>query len=507
MGGNMRFWLITPLAFLSLGFSSQAIWQFHPISGHLTGIERLAVHPRKAHLLFFTSSGGLYKADLQTLQITLLFTFPSGASYARDLIVADRVYAATDAGVYAVSENGGGQLILQASEGEAPIRALAAVNGLVFVGSHRGVKFCKEGASSWTVLREAQNHPVTCLKAQGAFLYIGADDKVIRYDTQNKTFKDILVAPANHLDAEAAEMDLRGISYDGPAKNVFLGFDIDGPHVIFAINAAGVWTSVDNGEHWESPASGTAPRQINAVRVIEEDGQAHMMAATDQGVFVLMDGRWQALREGMETLRVNDVIQMADGRIFAATDRGIFVLSESRPGPTAEMTAQADHLSPEPGVREVQEMAVEYAEVHPSKISRWRKQARRRAIMPDVSLGLDRDASELLHWDTGPNPDQLSRGKELVNWDMSLSWDLGDLIWNPDQTSIDSRSKLMVELRDEIINQVTRIYFERRHLQLELARQEDPVARVEMDLRIQELTALLDGLTGGRFSGGMVAGK
>ena len=80
-----------------------------------------------------------------------------------------------------------------------------------------------------------------------------------------------------------------------------------------------------------------------------------------------------------------------------------------------------------------------------------------------------------------------------------MSWDLADLVWSSDQTSIDSRSKLMVELREDILAQVTRLYFERRRLQMDLAAG-SAVDTVDMRLRIDELTALLDAYTGGKFS-------
>ncbi|MBN1354619.1 MAG: hypothetical protein JW994_08145, partial [Candidatus Omnitrophica bacterium] len=80
--------------------------------------------------------------------------------------------------------------------------------------------------------------------------------------------------------------------------------------------------------------------------------------------------------------------------------------------------------------------------------------------------------------------------------------DLSDLIWNEAQTSIDVRSKLMVQLREDIVDEVIRVYFERRRTQLELAMNppKDPQAKFEKNLRIEELTARLDGLTGGFFS-------
>ena len=60
----------------------------------------------------------------------------------------------------------------------------------------------------------------------------------------------------------------------------------------------------------------------------------------------------------------------------------------------------------------------------------------------------------------------------------------------------------MVELRNDILSEATRIYFERRKLQVEMMSFEQDAPRDGFDkkLRLMELTALLDRLTGGRFS-------
>ncbi len=87
-----------------------------------------------------------------------------------------------------------------------------------------------------------------------------------------------------------------------------------------------------------------------------------------------------------------------------------------------------------------------------------------------------------------------------LDWGVSLSWDLGDLIYNSDQTSIDTRSKLLVELRNDLLAEITRLYFERRKLQLELMALGDAPSRADKELKLQETTALMDRLTGGHYS-------
>ena len=60
----------------------------------------------------------------------------------------------------------------------------------------------------------------------------------------------------------------------------------------------------------------------------------------------------------------------------------------------------------------------------------------------------------------------------------------------------------MVELRSEILNEVTRIYYERRRAQLDFASNlpQNSVEQIKAIMRIEELTANLDALTNGYFS-------
>jgi len=59
-----------------------------------------------------------------------------------------------------------------------------------------------------------------------------------------------------------------------------------------------------------------------------------------------------------------------------------------------------------------------------------------------------------------------------------------------------------VQLRDDILDEVTKLYFERLRVKNELDNLslEDRKKRFEKELRLQELTAYLDALTGGYFS-------
>ncbi len=158
----------------------------------------------------------------------------------------------------------------------------------------------------------------------------------------------------------------------------------------------------------------------------------------------------------------------------------------------------------EPSIIEVQAMAIEYAEVSPEKIRSWRRGARWKALLPKLSVGFSESYDDNIDIYKSSSYSYVIRGpRERGNdWDVDLVWDLSDLIWNDAQTSIDVRSKLMVQLRDDILEEVTRLYFERKKLLAGLERpgDSDEKAFRAKKLRIEELTAYIDALTGGKFS-------
>jgi len=164
-------------------------------------------------------------------------------------------------------------------------------------------------------------------------------------------------------------------------------------------------------------------------------------------------------------------------------------------------------------VKDVQKIAIEYAEVSPGKIRRWRERARWKAMLPKLTVNFSESIDENVElYKSATTSYSIIGPKEKdKDWGVGLNWDLSDLVWNDAQTSIDVRSKLMVQLRDEILEDVTRIYFERKRLVNEVKETEakitddgGPETRgvlSEKALRIEELTAYLDALTGGAFSG------
>ena len=164
---------------------------------------------------------------------------------------------------------------------------------------------------------------------------------------------------------------------------------------------------------------------------------------------------------------------------------------------------ETENLMKNVPIESVHEMAIDYAEVNFEKISKWRSKARWKALLPKISLDFSESIDENVEIYKSATTSYVVTGPNEMDadWGIDLSWDLSDLIWNDAQTSIDTRSRLMVRLREDILEEVTRIYFERKRtiFKLENSSENDETFQ-EKIIKVEELNAYLDAYTGGGFS-------
>lgn len=158
----------------------------------------------------------------------------------------------------------------------------------------------------------------------------------------------------------------------------------------------------------------------------------------------------------------------------------------------------------EPTAREVQTQAIDYLQVHPDVVASWRSRARANALAPRLQTTgygtLNDDTRNV----TQPGEATITsndndRGGRLT---VGLTWELDRLIFEPQEMAVARESVRTANLRDRVLDEVTRRYFERRRLQvdIELSPPRDLADRVKKELRLQELTADIDAATGGWFS-------
>lgn len=169
----------------------------------------------------------------------------------------------------------------------------------------------------------------------------------------------------------------------------------------------------------------------------------------------------------------------------------------------------------EPTIGDVHLWASDYAHLSPGQVSRWLAQSATFATLPQLSVEwklrddwdqgfeyLNADGIDLV---PGEEPAAVIQDADQGQYQeikVKLVWDLDKLIMSSERIRVINEAQDTIKLRDTVLSEATRLYFERRRLQVEqvLAPEGDPLARVRQRLREMELTANLDALTGGAFS-------
>ncbi len=284
--------------------------------------------------------------------------------------------------------------------------------------------------------------------------------------------------------------------------------------LLYAGTPHGVVFSSDGGTEWTHlPSNGLDGAEVTELAV-DPLFSVRLYALAKGNLFVYSErlGFWKKVRADLPAGGVLKIALDPPGRsLWLGSQGGLFripmetvnaFLSSEEDGSGGGEGIGASAL--QPSIQEVQGAAIAYAEVDPQKILRWRSLARWRAFVPTFKVDLDqgRDANIVSSTTSGTTKFTLGPEHRSFSLGFGFSWDLGDFIWSSDQTAIDVRSRLMVQLRQDLLEELTRVYFERKRLLAEFDGHPtgDPILQKERSVRIEELSAYLDAMTGGWFS-------
>ena len=435
------------------------------------------------------------------------------------------LYVATSRGLYRSDDAGGHWQLRSGGQGGAATGVLAvAVHPIdserLAVGTAQGVAMSRDGGASWRSVtlgvEPGTVHAVVYHPMAPDTLYAVADSGVYRSRDGGQGWNRLLVQTA-----AAPELELEDPAPVPDDETPTLGLNVGSVALdpgtadrLFVGTSRGVWQSDDGGETWRTlPSVGLGHPAIRHLLVTPDDA-GRLYAATDHGLFAFSH-QWQAWRpitEGIPTLDVRRLSWSSTAHaLWVATRVGLMQIPVPQPAgiaaPLPPMTPPArralEQFAKEPTMTQVRATAIRYAEVMPEKIQSWRARAAWKSWIPHFTLGLNRNTNATIGSSSSGGKTTFTVGPDdhslTVNY--GFTWDLADLIWSTDQTSIDVRSRLMVQLRNDILDEVTRLYFERRRLQVEyaLAPVKEPTLQAERQLRLEELTAQIDALTGGEF--------
>jgi hypothetical protein len=167
------------------------------------------------------------------------------------------------------------------------------------------------------------------------------------------------------------------------------------------------------------------------------------------------------------------------------------------------LRALARLAAADPDVDEVQRAAADGAGADPDRLG-WASRARAAAWLPALTLQASRVQRDTrVVGVTGTVESDYLRTTPSLEVGVRAAWDLDRLVFARDETDAAWTGAKLRERRDERVRHATRLYFQRRRLLVQLAVEppHEPLARAERESQVQELTAELDALTGGLFSG------
>ena len=161
-------------------------------------------------------------------------------------------------------------------------------------------------------------------------------------------------------------------------------------------------------------------------------------------------------------------------------------------------------LSREPSLDALKTAALQVADVDATQTDRWKRAVRFHAVLPTIKftadMGLGRDESLDRYQD---KPDRWGADTDRgYGFTASAQWKLDELVFNGDELKVYDALADRAIRREGLLNLLVSYFFERRRLQLRyrLAPPADLSEVIEMRMRIGELTAAIDALTGGLLS-------
>ncbi len=419
------------------------------------------------------------------------------------------LWAATDRGLFA--RPGGGpwqEQGLPAGAGRTLHRLALGPEGAIAAAGEGGV-FVRPSAGRWQRLDgalPAQGATALAFRADGDGLWLAAEG-------------DLYAATLDGL----APRDVRRLPLPGGREPVAdLHADRDGVLVLTERRLL----HLDSEDRFRV-LSLPLPPGARASRITRALGR--LWIATDRGVLEEAPDGWRRAPGELASAAVQAVAGHSGG-LLTAGERGVHALSAApeqaapsrwaAPGSPAVGPAKAAGAPPwaeEPEIGDVRRAALRHLELGPGRTRSLAARARARGWLPDVELrgayggGRQRDEEWDQAFTSGEDRlfyDREHRRERGFDVQAVLRWELGDTVYHPEELDVAKEHREVIELRDEVLDELHQLYFERRRVLLALVAHAEPhgLEASRLRLRAAELAAGLDAWTGGWWSAAAPSG-
>lgn len=164
---------------------------------------------------------------------------------------------------------------------------------------------------------------------------------------------------------------------------------------------------------------------------------------------------------------------------------------------------QLAQLKKEPSVQAAQKAALRFFKIDPDTVNGMRSGSQWKWVLPEVDVRyrmndgtVDVNRIDQQVQDTPFSFDDAN--SNVKEWVFQGSWALPRLVFNPETLDVSS----LVVLQEKVLKEVTTLYYTRRRLQVSmiLSPPKDTASRISMELRVEQMTATLDAMTGNLFA-------
>ncbi len=475
---------------------------------------------------YLATRGELYRTSdiFQNERWEEVFALPPGENEINSLYARGRsIFIGTRRGLFR-SEDGGNKwqnvfrTIIPEKNNILSIEASRYNPKRLIICTMKGIFLSENFGSNWNdISSNLKNKEVKSAALNKDTMYAAASDGLYAMAPGQTSWERIYIHSNQAEDGSSSDGEIADpaqVEEDGIGSTVNC-VTIKGKRVYLGIGKKIIYSDEGN-KGWSALTGNGLAGMVNYILPSKKSDKLY--CATTKGAFEYDNekSQWLELYKGMDrSSSVSSLVFCGDDEkaLWALTEKGLYKLETGRY--TADQYVDIEKntrsfriiFDNEPTIKELQQAALKFCDVSPDKIKNWQRDSKLKALVPKVSFGVGNDLSSNTEIYTSATKDYSVVGPEdySKNFDMTVSWDLAGLIWSDDQTNIDVRSRLNTQLRNDILDDLRRVYYERKRLQFELMASppRDVRARFERELRIQELTQAIDDLTGNYLSDNM----
>jgi hypothetical protein len=435
------------------------------------------------------------------------------AFFGDDTDHATALLAATDLGLYRIASDGRVESIAPGpGAGARAIARIAVANGVVAAATDAGAFVSPDGVH-WQRLSEAlPSGSVTAvaLAQREGFVaaWVAIRGELWRGEIRLEAGRFAVSTPVRVAIPFAS----------GQRPPIDIALDVGDAEVAVVFESDLVIREAADAD-WEQLRP-TLPPGASALRLAAALDRYWL--ATDRGLLVApsLRGPWRRAHDSSGSDAIFE-LETGPGALYAATDRGVAVagfaggfavssdVAQNAVEPPLAIEVPQPVIDPsEPDVHSVHRAALRYLSLEPERIAALRRGVSRRGWLPILSLRATHDRNRSHRWDYDQafvsgamrhfydSDDADDRDLELQ---LVASWDLGEIAYHPEAIDVSREAREVIELRDDVLDEITQLYFERRRAISAFALQPDAPAAAEHRLRAAQLAADIDAWTGGWF--------